>query len=356
MWFPVMARVGNDCLVVLLAAGAWLVLRAILGAKPRGYHYPALGVICGLGLLTKATFLPYVAAIAAVLLFRLWRRRGIADIVKRETRGFLVFVLLAAAIAGWWYAEKFAQTGSLIVSNEGFLLRQMGGLLHGLEQNGSPMLVLDGLLHLLTTFLWGGTLSFMTPPLVTYAPLLGGLLLLAWGFARQSRVSSLAAPEWLAMLTLAGLLAGLFNHLLVIVALYGLGAIGGWYLHSFAPVLAALVARGFAGLGRSQLRDLALAAGALALIFIPLALFAEAQYFSGCSEERAFVLYYDILSDGTCAADLHRIIANLAILAFPRAAVVLVAAGFLLTLRAAFAATRGRGDGAYSAASHMKQV
>ena len=61
MWFPEMGRLGNDSLITVFAAlGGSRLARHNAGA-PR--HYLLLGLVLGLALLTKATFLPVTAAI-----------------------------------------------------------------------------------------------------------------------------------------------------------------------------------------------------------------------------------------------------------------------------------------------------
>src|SRR5262249_21119987 len=76
MWFPEMARLGNDSLVLLLLAVAWIVTGAGIGPRGKLRHFALLGVICGLGLLTKATVLPFIAALGLFLIWRAWRARG----------------------------------------------------------------------------------------------------------------------------------------------------------------------------------------------------------------------------------------------------------------------------------------
>ena len=104
-WFPEMARLGNDSLVALLVACAV----AVVACTPirRWSTWLLLGVICGLGALTKATFLPVLAVIALLLLHRTWRR----DASSWQFLGFLATVL---AVAGWWYFQHFVETGGLL--------------------------------------------------------------------------------------------------------------------------------------------------------------------------------------------------------------------------------------------------
>ena len=66
MWFPEMGRLGNDSLITVFAAfTAVLAWRVSTAGAPR--HYLMLGVVLGLALLTKATFLPVTAAILLTL-------------------------------------------------------------------------------------------------------------------------------------------------------------------------------------------------------------------------------------------------------------------------------------------------
>jgi 4-amino-4-deoxy-L-arabinose transferase-like glycosyltransferase len=69
MWFPEMARVGNDSLLVPIVAAAWIAAQPLLRQEGSALRYAALGAILGLGLLTKATVLPVVAV---VLVFLAW--------------------------------------------------------------------------------------------------------------------------------------------------------------------------------------------------------------------------------------------------------------------------------------------
>ena len=101
-WFPEMARLGNDSLVALLVACAVAVITC--APIKRWSTWLLLGMICGLGALTKATFFPFLAATALLLLYRTWRR----DASPWQFLGFLATVI---AVAGWWYIERSVETG-----------------------------------------------------------------------------------------------------------------------------------------------------------------------------------------------------------------------------------------------------
>jgi len=96
------ARVSNEPLSILLfTLLIWIGLRMVTTA-PDMKHALALGLVLGLGLLTKAYFL---AAVPAVL-WLLPHRRGTA------WKPALAMSLATAGVAGWWYIRNVAATGT----------------------------------------------------------------------------------------------------------------------------------------------------------------------------------------------------------------------------------------------------
>jgi hypothetical protein len=91
------ARVGNDALAVPLFTAVLL-----LSVRPR--HWTAMGIVLGLGLLTKAYFL---VALAVVL----WAPGSF---------------LMGIAIGGWWYARNVWTTGTISGLSEAAVLRGTG--------------------------------------------------------------------------------------------------------------------------------------------------------------------------------------------------------------------------------------
>lgn len=338
MWFPEMARLGNDCLVIFLAACGSFAFRKVIAADAGWQRYAACGLVCGLGLLTKATFIPFVAAIVAVLLFQLWRQRSTADAAKRQLQGLLLFVAVTVAVSGWWYVQQIVQTGNVIGSTDMIYLSRTGGLLSGLSENISFTQIVDGLLYLAVTFFWG-TISI--PPLVTYLPFLLTIVVLGCGYFRELKTSAPPAAEWVSWLTLAGLLAGLINQMTVFIALWGKAIVPGYYIHSFAPVFSRPVERGIAGVQASPALRCAMAVVVLfPLLFLPLAMFVEGQFFAGCSAQQSTIFFYNILASGPYAANPIQIFENLSVLAFPLRAIGFLAAGWIMLFCGALAAIR----------------
>ena len=106
------ARVSNDCLaVVLFTALTWMAVEAFQG---RGNALP-LGATLGLGLLTKVYFLTAIVMLAVLVIRRSWRVAAGA-------------VVIAAAIAGWWYGRNIMTTGTLSGLSEAVALRGTGVL------------------------------------------------------------------------------------------------------------------------------------------------------------------------------------------------------------------------------------
>lgn len=111
-WNAILAAVNNDTLAVLLAHAALLVLATAVAR--RALRWPAglgLGVLCGLGLLTKLTTVFVVPAVVLVHLVALvaWPAR------RLQTLGSgLACALAAAAVAGWFFVRNRLLYGSVL--------------------------------------------------------------------------------------------------------------------------------------------------------------------------------------------------------------------------------------------------
>ena len=287
MWYPDTARLGNDSLVALLAAGVWFGVARLTESHSGRRGHLGIGLLLGLGLLTKATFLPLTAATLAVLSWRAWRGRR----SRPALAGALDVALCVGAVgavAGWWYLGQALSTGSAIGSNDAVTVSQNGGLLEGLRRHGSvaAFLRMPGTFGL--SMVWDGTWSFVSPPFYAIVPMLLAPVGLALAAARygRTRLRPATSSERLAVLTLVLFTAALVYHSLVLIAVVG-GAAPAWYLHSFAPALWPLVAWGIAGTFPSRAAGRAFQALiAYALGFALLATLVQALFFAGCGVTR----------------------------------------------------------------------
>lgn len=114
MFVFISASVNNDNLVVpLCGLGLWMLLRL---AKEREWttrqalvRYLALGVVLGLGALTKTSALGLTVVTAVVVVMRAARSRSWREFFLGGTATLLPFL----AVAGWWYLRNLQLYGDL---------------------------------------------------------------------------------------------------------------------------------------------------------------------------------------------------------------------------------------------------
>ena len=214
------ARVGNDCLaVVLFTVLTWLLVRAARDAP--------IGFVFGFGLLTKAYFL---AAIPAM-----WRGK----------RFRLNAIAVGALIAGWWYIRNLRTTGTLTGLSEAVILRgtSIAGLLHkSLQINW--LKATDAILF---SHIYFGGWSSLTVRSWMYHLFYVAILAAAIGVLRAIRQP---AVRILLAVYLCFWLGQCYN-VVILYASKGLAGSMGWYLYA---VVGAEVVLAIAGL-RSLLPD-----------------------------------------------------------------------------------------------------
>jgi hypothetical protein len=289
-FFPEFARLGNDSLCLLLVSASWLLTVRLLAGQGRWVSALGLGAVLGLGLLTKAFFLPIGAGVGLILLIR-WA-------LKDRSAAFLGQVVaagaLALAIGGWWYVGKALQTGSAIGSDEFVRLGQAGGL-GELARGFSATELARGAGVLVGSFVWAGSFSSARLPEILLLPLVALLAVVAFDYLRSLPRGDLIA--WTPVAMTAPVLAGLVYHVFVWMA--GTGATTpGWYIH----ILAAPV--GFAvALGWTRPRLLT-ALTAMTALYTAAAWAFQLSMFSGCAAKLGADKHYSLAGAG-CFLDLH---------------------------------------------------
>jgi len=276
-FFFALARLGNDSLCLLLNGVGWLLVlrlssridRPIVGLLP---EVVLLGGALGLGLLTKAFFVPIAAGAAAYLAFLAWRH-------DKPVRGVVlgaIVLAVALAIGGGWYLAQYAASHDLTGGGDFVALKRNGGLAAGLGAHADPIALVRGFAAMAATLVWTGSWSLAKPPEIL---ILGPLLLISIPFATWlSRLRGLPPLAWAPLFLIGPLFLSLCYHVVAYLALTGAGAsTPGYYLHILAAPMAFAVSLGWR-------RGIVLPALWLYTALFTVGLWAlEASMFSGCA-------------------------------------------------------------------------
>lgn len=244
MFYFEFARLGNDALVFL-----WLSVCFCCSARAYKLNKPQsslLGMSIGLtcGLWTKATVLPLLPVFAMFALYCLWQ----SDVGKNPfliVRDFAWAYVLPVAIGLGWYVFSYWAFNDIGLGSEVRDLGQSSGLFHGLVVNFDLTNFVRGLAVPLVTFVYAGSWSLIRAPLALYV-----VMSMIYSVFIVRYISYLvkcprALIAWMPVGVFAFLYAGLAYHVLVSMALSGLGTSGGWYLYVLTPWVLVALCLGF---------------------------------------------------------------------------------------------------------------
>ncbi|HEX4583502.1 MAG TPA: hypothetical protein VH183_01650 [Burkholderiaceae bacterium] len=328
MFFPEFARIGNDSLCLLFVGLAAYFLALWLKDERSPIKATALGVTLGLGLLTKAFFLPITLALGIFLASRLLldgAKRAIR--AERFKRSAVVF-LTAVLVGGGWYVYKLVMYGDVTGADYAIRLERQGGMMAGLESHFSFSQLIRGALMPLVSYQWVGTWSVTRVPEVFQVPMVALAAWIALAYVRRLKGRSLADPAWLPVWLFSLFVLGLYWHVLIGIALYNLGAAGGWYMHILMPWAAPAIGLAVASILSYRLaRPLFVALLAYAFAFHVFVLWAQLSLFTGCATKGPDK-YYAFSGNALCFDQARLIWDRLAVLGYPLVAI----AGFGLGL------------------------
>jgi hypothetical protein len=338
MFFPEMARLGNDSLGLLLAGTGWaLLLRAVQdGDRPR--DYAGLGLVLGLGMLTKAFFVGIAAGAAAFVALRLfagWRARAPEQQIRRRALGLAAVAGLPWVLGGTWYLYQLLAHGAVTGSLEQIMIKAHGGLIAGLADTFTVPLFLRGIATIFGTFMWGGTGSVVRLPEIFHAPMLAFEFLVfgtyLWLLLR-SRAADLA---WGPLLLAGPVFLGLCYHVLMRIVLsgHGVGTLGtpGWYLHILAAPLAFAAAVALERLLAHRAgRPLVLALAGYTFAYFVVATQFQLLFYSGCVFKDPATKHFAFPDTPACAGGAPEVLERLAFLALPWIGLPLLALGLCL--------------------------
>ena len=255
------ARVGNDCLSVLLfTLFTWMMLR----------HFRAIGGVLGSGLLTKAYFLTAIPALI-VAWWSAWGQR------------LRLPILLASIVSGWWYVRNLRTTGTLAGLSESVMLRGMGAgeMIHRAAAIHWPKAV-DSIL---LSHLYFGGWSSLTVRGWMYHLFYLAIAVAAVGLARAVRQPAVRS---LMVLYLFFWLGQLYNVVLLYIS-KGLEGSMGWYMYAVVAAEVVLCVAGLRALLPARAARWAPAAGAamFALLDLYTVHALDIPYYTGMLRHRA---------------------------------------------------------------------
>ncbi len=310
-FFPEMARLGNDSLCLLLMGISWKLLLDLLARRDTKTAL-LLGLVLGLGLLTKAFFLPITAGCGAFLLFCAFRERD-----PRQARNAAIALLLAAGLGGGWYVYKFVSLGSLTGAADILRATSQGNLLLRIENNFGSYAFFRGLAGIFASFAWAGTSSLTRLPDIFTLPVVLLFLLPMFDWLLKLRRASEVA---MAPLFIAGFMfVGMVYYLVTQITVTPLGpGAAGWYFHIlYGPLALAFVI----GWRRPPILKVL---AAYAIVFHAVCWAGQLSLFSGCAYKAGSYKYIQF-DFGSCFIEPAR----LAVLGEPLLGALALAAAIL---------------------------
>ena len=332
MFFLEFARIGNDSLCILIIGLIAYCLSLWLKNRDRFGKLFIIGTLLGTGLLTKAFFIP----ITLGLVFFLVIQHSDQKVTKAGASILLgnlgILLTPVIIIGGSWYLFKILIHGDIGLGGAATELVGGAGLSSGLVNNFHLFKFLRGLLVPLVSFSWAGSWSLVRFPLIIQLPIFFLSAWIFWTFIKTLKIDSLADYESIALLMFILLYLGLAAHVLISMALTGLGASGGWYLHILSPWLAPALGKALHSILRDKFeRWILLALVIYSVVFQWLAIWSHMALFSGCAvkdDDKGFLF----LSSDICLNNSFVIFDRLQIIASPFVSIFLFVLGFFLLL------------------------
>jgi hypothetical protein len=322
--FPEFARIGNDSLCLFLLGYLFFAMFSHRADRALGTGNPWLiGLVLGLGMWTKAFFIPIAAAIVTWVVLCQRTRPAPGKGPAYGLDGAIKIVFAALLTGGWWYGFNLWTRGEITGAYDAALLSQSDGLIAGLIKNFSFFELARGIAVVPVTWTWAGTWSLARMPSYLQLPVVLLMLWVALEFVVQLRRYPLQHQNWLLVLMFAWMGLGFVHHALVILASSRSGVSisqPGWYLHIFLPWVAVGLGVGIqAILSRPVTKSLFTWLTAYALLFHLAAIWSEVSLFSGCATKGADKQFH-FQTPAFCLDQAPLVIQRLGVLAFPTVA------------------------------------
>jgi len=332
MFFPEFTRIGNDALCLfLIGALAWLWSKWLQQQGNRKLAL-AIGVVLGLGLLTKAFFVPLILSLVGFLLVRHFASAGRAPATAPVCPSLALLLAPAILIGGAWYAYQLWAYGIPLGDFDTIHLAETGGFIANLKLHFSLAAFGQGLAVAFVTYVWAGTWSLVRLPGLFYVPLLLLVVSCFAAFGRWLKSRPFDNAHWLCAWLLLTFGIGIVYHVLVGIAAYGNGNTPGWYFHILMPWAAPALGIGLSTIMRhAKMRMLARGLLLYAVVFQLAAIWAQVALFTGCAS-KGVNKQYVFTGHAFCLDQVPQLYDRLSVLARPNLALAGFGVGFLCML------------------------
>jgi hypothetical protein len=346
MFFPEFARLGNDSLCLLFLGLIWKHLLAWMLDERSKFHPAMIGFWFGLGLSTKAFFLPILGGLVLFLGLRAVCSHDWRQLLLQRAWGIVLLLGLALLLGGGWYIYNHLTYGTIVPE---VVLNAPGsrGLLENLRlfasqfAGGNFLVSMQKMVHWLAvipmTWIWAGTWSLVHPINLAYVPLAAQVGWLLIEYLYELRKKYILSVFWLPVWLVVPVLAGLIYRDVLIFPTGELCSSPGWYLHMLAPAFALAFGLGISrvekgGLLRRWIFRGLLGYSALSLFFLT---WAQTTLFAGCATKDGCAHTYIFPPGFFCLDQIAAIMNRVEVYGWPRAAVILLSVGGVFIIIAA---------------------
>jgi hypothetical protein len=330
MFFPEFTRIGNDSLCLLLAGLVAYLLSLWLKDEQNTKLPVAIGIALGVGLLTKALFIPITVCLLVFLLTRLLLDTENKSMQSLRLGKLLQIFLLAMFIGGGWYVYKFVVFGTITGANVGSM--SIGQIIFGLKEHSSLYGWVRSVLTPLVSYSWAGTWSLTRLPEFLHFPLLAVACWIVISYFRQLKHQAITTAEWLPVWLFFFFGCGLLWHLTLNIAATGNGVTPGWYLHILIPWAAPAIGMGISSILQHRREYQYLVILILyAVLYQAMAVWAHLALYTGCAikgDDKLFVFS----GHSFCLDQTSLIMDRISVLGYPGLAVIGFAGGLVCFL------------------------
>jgi hypothetical protein len=314
MFFGEFSRIGNDSLCLLLSGA--LVLTYTRWYKS---HYDfvlsiLIGIIIGIGLITKGFFIIIYIAVVTYTLFNFIAKNE--KYTKRKIKGLLTIIFIPITLGGWWYCNNYLSIGTISGTAISVEINKQGNFLSNVINNFDLFKFIRGIITIPVTYIWGGSQSLVHPNYLLYIP----LLVLAAFIYSKSFIDAFRSKDYplerLSIWVITIFILGLAWYCISCFAVGWSNNTPGWYLHILIPFTAPLV-----GIGITRIIDeikskifLFLSLNYLMLFFFYI-IWSQITLFSGYSTKN-YDKHYSYECEYLCLHEIKNIYRNIDIIGY----------------------------------------